>query len=65
MDQDLIALFDGFSTAVGDGSAAITAAGIFNAASTLRAAGLPLNECYAVLHPKIAYDLKANLTNIC
>ena len=41
MDQDLIALFDGFSTAVGDGSAAITAAGIFNAASTLRAAGLP------------------------
>lgn len=63
MDQDLIALFDGFSTAVGDGTAAITAAGIFNAASTLRAAGLPLNECYAVLHPKIAYDLKANLTN--
>ena len=63
MDQDLIALFDGFSTAVGDGSAAITAAGIFNAASTLRAAGLPLNECYAVLHPKIAFDLKANLTN--
>ena len=63
MDQDLIALFDGFSTAVGDGTAAITAAGIFNAASTLRAAGLPLNECYAVLHPKIAFDLKANLTN--
>lgn len=63
MDQDLIGLFDGFSVALGDGTAAITASSIFNAASTLRAEGLPTNECYAVLHPKIAYDLKANLTN--
>jgi hypothetical protein len=63
MDEDLIALFDGFSTTLGDGTTAIAASSIFNAASTLRAAGLPLNECYAVLHPKIAYDLKANLTN--
>jgi len=63
MDQDLIALFDGFSTAVGTDSAAITPALLFNAASTLRALGLPVNETYCVLHPKIAYDLKSGLTN--
>ena len=63
MDQDLIALFDGFSTTLGDGTTAIAASSIFNAASTLRSAGLPIDECVAVLHPKIAYDLKANLTN--
>jgi len=62
-DTDMTALFDGFSTAVGDGTAAISAAGIFNAASDLRAAALNINECAVVLHPKIAYDLKANLTN--
>ena len=62
-DTDLTALFDGFSTAVGDGTAAISAAGVFNAASTLRANALNLNDCAVVLHPKIAYDLKANLTN--
>ena len=63
MDQDLIALFDGFSTTLGDGTTAIAASSIFNAASTLRASGLPVEECFCVLHPKIAYDLKANLTN--
>ena len=62
-DADLTALFDGFSTAVGDGTAAISAAAIFNAASTLRESALNLNDCAVVLHPKIAYDLKANLTN--
>jgi len=62
-DTDLTARFDAFSTAVGDGTAAITAAGIFNAASTLRANALNLQECAVVLHPKIAFDLKANLTN--
>ena len=63
MDVDLITLFDGFRTAVGTDSAAITPALLFNAASTLRAAGLPVNETYCVLHPKIAYDLKSGLTN--
>ena len=63
MDQDLLALFDGFSTAVGTDSAALTPATIFNAASTLRAAGLPVDETYCVLHPKVAYDLKSGLTN--
>jgi len=62
-DQDLIALFDGFSTAVGDGTTAINAAAVFNALSTLRGNALNINDCAVVLHPKIAYDLKANLTN--
>ena len=62
-DQDLIALFDGFSSAVGDGTSAINAAAIFNALSTLRENALNIHECAVVLHPKIAFDLKANLTN--
>ena len=62
-DADLTAKFDGFSTALGDGSTAITPAVIFNALSTLRATALPANECSVVLHPKIAYDLKSGLTN--
>ena len=63
IDTDLLGLIDSLSTEVGDGTAAITPAAIFNAASTLRAAGLPVNETYCVLHPKIAYDLKSGLTN--
>ena len=62
-DTDMTALFDGFSGAIGDGTAAITAAKVFAAASDLRSAALNINECAVVLHPKIAYDLKANLTN--
>ena len=62
-DADLTALFDGFSVAAGDGSAAIAPSDIFNALSTLRAAALSANECAVVLHPKIAYDLKKGLTN--
>jgi len=62
-DTDLIALFDGFSVTSGDGTGAMSAAVIFNALSTLRANSLPISECAVVLHPKIAYDLKANLTN--
>jgi hypothetical protein len=62
-DADLTALFDGFSTALGDGSSAISPAVIFNALSTLRASSLPTNECAVVLHPKIAYDLKSGMTN--
>jgi HK97 family phage major capsid protein len=62
-DQDLIGLFDSFSVTLGDGTTAISAASVFNVASTLRANALNLNDCAVVLHPKIAYDLKANLTN--
>ena len=62
-DEQLIALFDGFSVTSGDGTTAISPAVIFNALSTLRANSLPANECAVVLHPKIAYDLKSGLTN--
>lgn len=63
IDADLMALFDGFSTnALGDGTAAITPAVIFNAVAKLRSAGVPLDGIVAVLHPAIAYDLKSALT---
>jgi HK97 family phage major capsid protein len=62
-DQDLTALFDGFSTTLGDGTGAISSSVIFNALATLRENALNVDECAVVLHPKIAYDLKANLTN--
>jgi hypothetical protein len=63
IDKDLIALFSGFSVALGDGTTAITAAKIFEAVAKLRAAGIPSEQLFAVLNPEIAYDLKANLTN--
>lgn len=63
IDADLMALFDGFSTnALGDGTAAIAPADIFKAVAQLRTAGVPLDGIVAVLHPAIAYDLKAALT---
>ena len=62
-DSDLTNLFNGFSTELGDGTTAISAAVIFNALSTLRANALDADMCAVVLHPKIAYDLKANMTN--
>jgi len=62
-DADLTGLFDSLTTEVGDGTAAISPAAIFNAMSTLRANSLPINECAVVLHPKIAFDLKSGLTN--
>ncbi len=63
MDRDLTALFAGFSTALGDGTGAITAAKIFEAVAKLRAAGVPSEALFCVLNPEVAYDLKANLTN--
>jgi N4-gp56 family major capsid protein len=62
MDQDLIALFDGFSTSLGAASQEITVADIFKAAATLRAANAP-GSVAAVLHPFHAFQLQANLTN--
>jgi len=62
-DTDLTALFNGFSVALGDGSAAITPAVLFNALSTLKENALPTDGCQVVLHPKIAYDLKSGFTN--
>ena len=62
-DADLTALFDGFSVTLGDGSAAISAAVLFNALSTLKQNALSTDDCNVVLHPKIAYDLKSTMTN--
>lgn len=63
MDQDLMALFDGFSTSVGTDSAALTAAKFYEAAAKLRANEVAGDEIYAVLHPHVAYDLKSNITS--
>ena len=62
MDEDIIGLFDGFSTSLGATTTELTAAHIAQAAATLRAnkfGGTPV----AVIHPYQAYALKANLTN--
>ena len=63
IDQDLTALFDGFSTAVGSGSTALTAALVFQSIANVRNAGVSMDGVSADLHPMVAYDLKANLTN--
>ena len=66
MDQDLTGHFDNFTTNVlGNVTTAtgtITAADIFKATAKLRSIGVPAGDLYCVLHPSIAYDLKANLT---
>lgn len=62
MDVDLMALFDGFSTALGDGTGNLAPADIFNAVTKLKIAGVPTDGVVCVLHPAIAYDLKAALT---
>ena len=63
IDTDLTALFDGFSTAVGSGSTALTSALVFQSIANVRNAGVSMDGVSAVLHPMVAYDLKANLTN--
>ena len=62
MDKDLIALFDGFSSALGAAGQEITVADLFKAAATLRT-NKAQGEIFAVVHPYQAYQLKANLTN--
>jgi N4-gp56 family major capsid protein len=62
MDQDLTALFSSFSGA-NNYDRSITAADIFAAVATLKANAVPTEGMVAVLHPSIAYDLKASLTN--
>ena len=64
IDTDLTALFASFTTnTIGDHSTAISAASIFQAVAKLRTAGVSTDELSCVVHPAIAYDLKANLTN--
>ena len=62
MDQDLIALFDGFSSTLGAAAQEITVADLFKAAATLRSNKIT-GRMSAVVHPYQAYQLKANLTN--
>jgi len=63
IDVDLTALFDGFSQEVGDGTAVLSAANVFNAVAVLRKTGVPTAEISGVFHPLNAYDLKSGLTN--
>lgn len=63
IDQDLTALFAGFSTVLGDGIAPVTAASIFEAVARLRAQGITPDGLACVLHPEIAYDLKSSITS--
>ena len=63
IDQDLLALFSGFSTGVGGASTAMSAALVANAVARLRANAVPSDALACVVHPYVAYDLKANLTN--
>jgi N4-gp56 family major capsid protein len=62
MDTDLLALFAGFSGALGAAGAELTVADLFKAAATLRANKVT-GSMAAVVHPFQAYQLKANLTN--
>jgi N4-gp56 family major capsid protein len=61
IDLDLTAQFLSF-TASGNGATAITPADIFQAVAKLKAAAVPTEGMVCVLHPEIAYDLKAALT---
>lgn len=62
MDQDLTAQFYNFSAGQGDFTGQITAQSIFAQVARLKAAAVPTEGMVCVLHPSIAYDLKAALT---
>jgi N4-gp56 family major capsid protein len=62
MDQDLTALFGSLSAGFGDYTGQITAASIFQAVAKLQASAVPTEGMVCVIHPEIAYDLKAALT---
>jgi len=61
MDTDLTALFSSF-TAPTAGTTVIDAAQIFKAVAKLQADAVPMEGMVCVIHPEIAYDLKAALT---
>ena len=62
MDQDLTALFDGFSTSIGGAGTELTVDNIFKAVATLRQANVPM-PYYGVFNPKVIYNVKKSLTN--
>jgi N4-gp56 family major capsid protein len=64
MDQDLLALFSGFTGLTAGGVAApLSAAVIAEAVAKLRANAVPGDALACVVHPYVAYDLKSSLTN--
>jgi N4-gp56 family major capsid protein len=64
IDQDLMAQFENFTTnVIGSSSTTITAALVMQGITKLKAAAVPTEGMVAVLHPSVAYDLKAALTN--
>jgi len=62
IDLDLTAQFTNLNAGFGDNTGQITAASIFQAVAKLKAAAVPTEGMVCVLHPEIAYDLKAALT---
>jgi N4-gp56 family major capsid protein len=63
IDQDLMSNFQSFTTnVIGSSSTTITAALVMQGITKLKNAGVPTDGVVAVLHPSIAYDLKAALT---
>ena len=63
IDQELLALFGSFAATVGDATTAMTAATVAQAVAKLRAANISGADISCIVHPNVAYDLKANLTN--
>lgn len=62
IDTDLTAQFLQLNAGSGNWGGTITAADIFKSVAQLRSAGVPTDGMVAVLHPAVAYDLKAALT---
>jgi len=62
MDQDLIALFSGFSTSFGAAQDEITVASLFKASAQLKANAVP-GPYYGVFSPKAIFSVKSSLTN--
>lgn len=62
IDTDLTALFTSLNAGSGNWGSAITAADIFKSVAQLKSNGVPTDDMVCVLHPAIAYDLKAALT---
>jgi len=63
IDQDLMAKFADFTTnTIGSSSTTITAALVMQGITKLKNLGVDTTQVVAVLHPSIAYDLKAALT---
>jgi len=63
IDQDLMALFSGFSTVVGSNATTFTPALLAKSIALLRGNAVPSDELACVVHPYVAYDIKSSLTN--